>query len=1014
MGMVVVDKTVISPILAGRAAELTTLANWVEQTRNGTGKVVLLSGEAGIGKSRLVVEIKRMLGGHCLEGRCYEQDRALPYAPLIDLLRVQASQVFRNLRNHSPLTRLLPELGDAPVPGEPEQDKRRLFEALAEALTASPHPAHEVRGIIIEDLHWYDDATLEFLQFFARRIGSRPVLLVMTYRSDEVGSSLERFLAALDRERLANEIALQRLNLQDTASMIRAVFDLPHTPQAEFLTTIHQLTDGNPFFVEEVLKSFVASGEIFELGGQWSRKPLGQLRVPRTVQAAVRQRTEQLSADVQQLLNIAAVAGQRWDFAVLQHLTGHDEATLTAHIKALIAAQLVVEESADAFAFRHALTRQAIYTSLLTRERTALHGAIGQTLEQLHPQHLNPEALETSETASTTATSISASLAYHFYEAGMWEKTARYAHRAAEHAQMLGAPRAALEQWTRAIDATKALPRQSKESWIGALYRARGQAHETLGQFDAARDDFLHALEEARTKLDDRMEWRCLLDLGFLWTSRDFQIVRGYFDRALELARALEDPVALAHTLNRIGNWHVNCEQPAEGERLHREALTLFEKLQDPLGIAATLDLLGGALFLGGNLPAGMAHYTQAAARFRVLNDRRGLSSSLVWLTHRGSVLNTMLVAVDSAANCIRAGEEAIDLAREIDWRSGESFAKVVLGMCCATQGDYGRALVLLHDGIHIAQEINHAQGLIVGLFGLGATHLDLLALDKAQQTLEQGLALTRPVNILFGDRLYSALLGLTYIAQGELTKASSVLDAVIGAAPAEMPTQPTLAQRLCWLSRATLWLAAGNPSATLVIVDRLIGLVKRTASSESSDVWVEPRLLKLRGDAQVALGQTDTAEATLQEALRAAAHQGARPLVWRIHIALGKLSQSQAQHAKAETHFATARETLAALADTLAAEPLREAFLDSALAYIPASPTLTPLRAAKLEHAGLTEREREVAALIAHGLSNREIAERLSISQRTAGAHVGNILAKLGFASRAQVAAWATEKGLH
>ena len=97
------------------------------------------------------------------------------------------------------------------------------------------------------------------------------------------------------------------------------------------LTTIHQLTDGNPFFVEEVLKSFVASGEIFELGGQWGRKPQSQLLVPRTVQAAVRQRTEQLSADAQRLLSMAAVAGQRWDFAVLQRLTGHDEATLTAH-----------------------------------------------------------------------------------------------------------------------------------------------------------------------------------------------------------------------------------------------------------------------------------------------------------------------------------------------------------------------------------------------------------------------------------------------------------------------------------------------------------------------------------------------------------------------------------------------------------------------------------------------------------------------------------------------------------
>ena len=987
----VAEKTAISPILTGRATELAALVGWVKQAHSGAGKIVLLSGEAGIGKSRLVAEVARMIQDGSLKGRCYEQDRALPYAPLIDLLRGQTSQVLEGLRGQStPLARLLPELGAVSAPSEPEQDKRQLFEALLSLFVGGSQP---LRLIVIEDLHWCDDATLEFLQFFARRIDSRPVLLVMTYRNDEVGPSLERFLATLDRERLTNEIALRRLNPNETAAMIRAVFDLPHAPQAEFLTAIHQLTDGNPFFVEEVLKSFVTSGEIFEMGGQWGRKPLSQLRVPRTVQAAVRQRTEQLSADAQRLLSLAAVAGQRWDFAVLQRLTGYDETILNTHIKAMIAAQLVVEESADAFAFRHALTRQAIYTRLLTRERAVLHRSIGLALEQIYSQRQDART-------GDIETSLSASLAYHFYEAGLWEKAIHHARRAAEHAQRLGAPRAALEQWTRAIDAMSHLG--SKPS--SELHRARGQAYETLGQFDAGREDFSLALDEAHAMGNARMEWRCLLDLGFLWTSRDFQIARNYFDRALEVARTLDDSVALAHTLNRIGNWHVNCEQPAEGERLHREALDLFENLQDLHGIAATLDLLAGALFLGGDLPAGMAHYTQAAAHFQTLNDKRGLSSSLVWLTHRSTVLNTML-AVAPTADCAHTGEEALDLAKEIDWRSGESLASVVLGMCCATRGDYGRALTLMHDGIAIAQEINHAQGLIVGLFGLGATYLDLLALDKAQHTLEQGLALTRPVNILFGDRLYSALLGLTHIAQGNLAKAELALDVVIGSAPDEMPLQPTLAQRLCWLARATLCLAAGNPPTALAIVDKLIAAAKHTTSSESHDVFVEPRLLKLRGDALLALGQTDAAEEMWREALRVAEHQGARPLAWRIHVALGKLS-------RAETHFATAREIIATLASPLADETVREAFLHDALAQIPVAPALTPLRAAKLEHDGLTEREREVAALIAQGLSNRDIAEQLSISQRTAGAHVSNILAKLGFSSRAQVAAWATERG--
>ena len=295
--------------LIGRAADVQHARRAMDAAGRGQGQVLLISGEAGIGKSRLIAEIKAAMAEArhgqssapaplLCEGRCFEQDRALPYAPLIDLLRTQTSQIAEDLRGLSPLSHLLPELGEAPAPSEPEQDKRRLFEALAQTLGSNPSPkkggelaAIVVIVVIIEDLHWADEASLEFLLYFARRIGSRPVLLAMTYRGDEVGLALERFLAALDRERLATEIELKRLDANETASLIRSVFDLPHSPQPEFLSAIHQLTDGNPFFVEEVLKSFVSAGEIFELGGQWGRKPLSQLRVPRTVQAAVRQRS---------------------------------------------------------------------------------------------------------------------------------------------------------------------------------------------------------------------------------------------------------------------------------------------------------------------------------------------------------------------------------------------------------------------------------------------------------------------------------------------------------------------------------------------------------------------------------------------------------------------------------------------------------------------------------------------------------------------------------------------------
>src|SRR5262249_26229423 len=151
----------------------------------------------------------------------------------------------------------------------------------------------------------------------------------------------------------------------------------------EFADTIHDLTEGNPFFIEETLKSLVERGDIYRSAGQWTRKELQELRIPRTVQIAVAQHLEQLSDGARRIVTLAAVAGRRFDFSLLQAITGYGEAELVGLVKELLRAQLVVEESADSFAFRHALTQQAIYSELLKRERKPLHKVIAETIELL-------------------------------------------------------------------------------------------------------------------------------------------------------------------------------------------------------------------------------------------------------------------------------------------------------------------------------------------------------------------------------------------------------------------------------------------------------------------------------------------------------------------------------------------------------------------------------------------------------------------------------------------------------
>jgi DNA-binding CsgD family transcriptional regulator len=216
------------------------------------------------------------------------------------------------------------------------------------------------------------------------------------------------------------------------------------------------------------------------------------------------------------------------------------------------------------------------------------------------------------------------------------------------------------------------------------------------------------------------------------------------------------------------------------------------------------------------------------------------------------------------------------------------------------------------------------------------------------------------------------------------------------------------MGQRLVWAARAELALARGEAGMALAISERLIA-----SAVNLSEERVVPRLWKLRGEALAALGRPEEAETTLRAGQAAAYVQGLRAWRWRIGVALGKLYQSQGRREEAEQAFSTARALIEELAANVPDEHLRAYFLSQATAMLPQKRPLTPSRAAKEAFGGLTAREREVAALTAQGKSNREIAEILVVSERTIESHVGNILAKLGFASRAQIAAWAVEQGL-
>jgi predicted ATPase len=488
----------VTPIIVGRTAELKQLDTIRTAVQSGAGRCVLLSGEAGIGKSRLINEIHTRATGSgftTLEGRCFEQDRSFPYAPLIDMLRPFFAKGAASDRLAalgplaSELVKLMPELASqlsmtqSAPPLETEVEKRRLFEALTSLFRHQAEAGPLL--LIVEDLHWSDQASLEFLLFLVRHMADQSMLLLLSSRSADSQAGLVELLAGLDREPTTQEIRLKPLTRAELAHMLQAILDQPQTPSAEFVAAIYSLTEGNPFFAEEICTSLIASGDIYYADNQWRRKPLSQIDIPDSIQRMIQQRLEQISQPARRLLDLAAVSGRSFDFAVLQILTGHDEGELLALVKELMAARLVVEESVDQFAFRHALTREALYGQLLARERQALHGQMVQAIEQIHAGSLEAHM---------------EALAYHTFEAALWDTALNYARQAGEKAQALYASHAAVEQFTRALTAAGHL----SSSPSPALYRLRGQALDTLGEFDRARTDYEAALQAAQAAKDPR------------------------------------------------------------------------------------------------------------------------------------------------------------------------------------------------------------------------------------------------------------------------------------------------------------------------------------------------------------------------------------------------------------------------------------------------------------------------------------------------------------------------------
>src|SRR6266567_1630091 len=993
--------------LIGRERELGRLVALLDQAAAGEPIVALVSGDAGIGKTRLIAELAARAAARdvtVLSGRCAELGDSVPYLPLADALRnattgpAAAAPLLDALAARPVLGRLLPDRGSVQQPGAdlPGMAQQQLFGAVLGMLAeiAADRPVL----LILEDMHWADRSTRDLLTFLSRVLHRERVAVIATYRTDDLHQShpLRGVVGELVRLPSVTAVELGPLSATAMAEYLTALAG--QRLEAAAVDHIIRRAEGNPYYAEELLAASADGSEL-----------------PAGLAGLLLARVERLSPAAQQVLRTAAVAGRRMDDEIVRQASGLAAPEYDEGVRESVANQLLVQDGDEGYAFRHALIRESVYVDLLPGERTRLHARLA--------------ALLADEARLAAVPGSAAELAHHYLASHDIPGAFVASVRAGREAERLAAPAEAhrhfdqaLALWDRVSEPEKlagldrgwlAFDSANNTAASGDVARAVHQLRRLRDYLDAAADPVLvnrvgerlayflletdeaaAAAEAAKAAVDvlpeDPPRWQRARALAthaqtLLYTEND-ATARARAEQALEAARVAAAPWVEADALVTLGLLGERTGKAEEAIRLftlaHRQALdagVLGVQLRAAFQLART------------HLERGdLAYASKTAHEGLLLAEEAGLGLAPYGLDlqyshylahyadgdwdHAQQVADKFVVRVTSVAEArLSAMALFIDVARGSPrvterrawlrpfWPAdgfGAYIARGLLAEHALWQGDAERAA---REAAEIVEsEVKYMGGYSPPVIRVAAIGLSAQA-DLAAQARAAG---------------HPARAAAAVDAAGDL-----IMAAREGAAFRRRPKYVLGVEGRAWLARAEAeWRRAqddNDPAAWRAVVDAFgPGFVYESARSR----W---RLAEALAEA----GRRDEAQQEWRLAFEAADRLGALPL--RAEL------DDLARRARLRTSGPDGTGGASAASGTSGGGPGQGR-----------GPFASPL-------AGLTAREREVLLLLAAGRSNREIAAELFIATKTASVHVSNILGKLGAASRTEAAAIAHREGV-
>ena len=894
-------------------------AAWTAVGEHGL-RVVVVAGEPGIGKTRLVREFARTAHGRgatVLAGSCTEET-FVPYQPFVEALRhyiaccPPAELAVQVGPRREQLAAIVPGLEDArtalgPTGLDAEQERFRLFEAVSSLMADAAYLRPLV--LFLDDLHWADQPSLLLLRHLARSARDAPLMVLGTYRPVEVGEQhpLAQALAELRRSRTVEQVSLLGLGEVEVAELI-AGRGGQQAPRG-FVRRVSDRSEGNPFFIEELLHDVGPRAD-------WDTAASG---VPDSVKDLLLRRLRALGDECRQALSVAAVAGRDFELDVLERVLEHPRDHLIDLVEEAIQADVLVEppQAIGSLSFSHALFRETIYEQLSATRKATIHGRIAAAIE----------AAPTDRPGERAGT-----LAYHYRAAGELRKAFDYHRRAATAAERVYAHETALENLDGAIVAGEMLGMTvATEESVRDLYRARAWTLQMLGEPDKAVVDLDHALEGARASGDRATEMLVQNRLGAHWHVLDPQASRRCHEEALRIAEELGDETGQVSALNRLSLVLANDLEFAEAVELGERALEIARRAGDELAVSQAMDSLKFAALQLGDI----GRLEELCTELERAQRRRG---DLWYLQF--TLCESCYVPLERC-NWEEA-EERIAEALAISERIGEPNSAVLirdtLSLIARRRGDYARSLVFGREAVARADTAD-ADWLGWAAAGLAGALLDLRATDEAVAVLERGLAAAER-NGARGQifRCLGSLSSATRLA-GEESRARDLAERARGIAV--RVTTPH--------GRVDFW---GEPAYLAIIeADIAAGEISRAEemlrgrlqaweqSGARRSIATTAHLLASCAEAR---SDWNSAEQMLTRSAQAAGEDGLISERWQIEAGLARVAAATDRLEQAEERGERAHELIAEMAASVLDEQLGARFRESAGAEVGRSgPTL-------------------------------------------------------------------------